>query len=52
MAGEHKALLDAAIAHDADGAVAWLEAHLDRTRAIIAGSAAGPSIRTSRQELS
>jgi DNA-binding GntR family transcriptional regulator len=35
VAGEHKALLEAAIAHNADGAVALLEAHLDRTRAII-----------------
>jgi len=35
VAGEHKALLDATIAHDADHAAALLEAHMDRTRAII-----------------
>lgn len=35
VAGEHKALLDAAIAHEVDGTVALLEAHLDRTRAIL-----------------
>jgi DNA-binding GntR family transcriptional regulator len=41
VAGEHKALLDAAVAHDADGAVALLEAHLDGTRAIITDFAVG-----------
>ena len=35
VAGEHKALLDAAVGHDADGAVALLDAHLDRTQAMI-----------------
>lgn len=33
--GEHKALLDAALAHDADGAVTSYEAHVDRTAAIL-----------------
>ncbi len=36
VAGEHKALLDAALAHDADRAVALFEAHIDRTKAILA----------------
>ncbi len=35
IAGEHKSLLDAALAHDADRAVALFEAHLDRTQAIL-----------------
>lgn len=39
VAGEHKALLDAALAHDADLAVTLFEAHLDRTRAILATAA-------------
>ena len=42
VAGEHKALLDAAVAHDADGAVALLEAHLDGTRAILTDFGVGP----------
>ena len=37
VAGEHKALLDAALAHDADLLVALFEAHIDRTKAILAG---------------
>lgn len=36
VAGEHQALLDAALAHDADLAVALFEAHVDRTKAILA----------------
>lgn len=36
VAGEHKGLLDAALAHDADLAVALFEAHIDRTKAILA----------------
>jgi DNA-binding GntR family transcriptional regulator len=32
---EHQALLDAALAHDADHAVALFEAHVDRTKAIL-----------------
>ena len=36
VAGEHKALLDAALAHDADLAVALFEEHVDRTQAIVA----------------
>lgn len=36
VAGEHKALLDAALAHDADLAVTLFEAHVDRTKAILA----------------
>jgi DNA-binding GntR family transcriptional regulator len=35
VAGEHKSLLDAALAHDADRAVALFEAHIDRTQAIL-----------------
>lgn len=35
VAGEHKALLDAALAHDADNAVTLFEAHVDRTRRIV-----------------
>jgi len=35
IAGEHKALLDAALAHDADRAVTLFEEHVDRTQAII-----------------
>ena len=38
VAGEHKALLDAALAHDADHAVMLFEAHLDRTEAIVMNS--------------
>ncbi len=36
VAGEHRGLLDAALAHDADLAVSLFEAHLDRTKAILA----------------
>ncbi len=35
VAGEHKALLDAALAHDADRAVLLFEAHIDRTEALV-----------------
>lgn len=35
VAGEHQALLDAALAHDAERAVSLFEAHVDRTRAIV-----------------
>jgi DNA-binding GntR family transcriptional regulator len=35
VAAEHKALLDAALAHRADEAVALFEAHVDRTQAIL-----------------
>ncbi|RZU74953.1 GntR family transcriptional regulator [Micromonospora kangleipakensis] len=35
VAGEHRELLDAALAHDAERAVALFEAHVDRTRAIV-----------------
>jgi DNA-binding GntR family transcriptional regulator len=52
VAGEHKALLDAAIAHDLDGTVALLEAHLDRTRAIIADFGVGAPADAIRQEVS
>ena len=38
VAGEHQGLLDAALAHDADQAVARFEAHLDRTAAIVLGA--------------
>jgi DNA-binding GntR family transcriptional regulator len=34
---EHRALLDAALAGDVDGAVSLLEAHLDRTRRVTSG---------------
>jgi DNA-binding GntR family transcriptional regulator len=39
IAEEHKALMDRALAHDAAGAVRLFEAHLDRTAAILLGSA-------------
>jgi DNA-binding GntR family transcriptional regulator len=35
VAAEHKAILDAALAHDADRAVQLFEAHVDRTAAIL-----------------
>lgn len=35
VAGEHKALLDAALAHNAERAVALFEAHVDRTAEIL-----------------
>jgi DNA-binding GntR family transcriptional regulator len=35
VAAEHKALMDAALAHDADDAVSLLEAHVDKTAAIV-----------------
>ncbi|MFD0635867.1 FCD domain-containing protein [Catenulispora yoronensis] len=38
VAGEHKGLLDAALAHEADHGVALFEAHVDRTQAILADS--------------
>jgi DNA-binding GntR family transcriptional regulator len=40
VAAEHKALLDAALAHDVTQAVQLFEAHLDRTAAILTGSPA------------
>jgi DNA-binding GntR family transcriptional regulator len=52
VAGEHKALLDAAIGHDVDGTAALLEAHLDRTRAIITDFGVGVPADTTRQEVS
>lgn len=54
VAGEHRALLDAALAHDADAAVRQFEAHVERTAAILldpdadheaAASAPGPGRR-------
>jgi DNA-binding GntR family transcriptional regulator len=38
IAGEHKMLLDAALAHDADRAVRLFEEHIERTQAILAAS--------------
>jgi DNA-binding GntR family transcriptional regulator len=35
VAGEHRALLDAALAHDAELAVCLFESHVERTRAIV-----------------
>ncbi|WP_432989840.1 GntR family transcriptional regulator [Dactylosporangium sp. CA-233914] len=35
IAGEHQALLDAALAHDADRAVALFEDHVDKTRQLV-----------------
>lgn len=35
VAGEHQGLLDAALAHDATGAVMLFETHVDRTQAIV-----------------
>lgn len=35
VAGEHKALLDAALAHDADCSVTLFEAHVDRTQSLV-----------------
>ena len=35
IAGEHKSLLDAALAHDADRTVLLFEAHIERTQAIL-----------------
>lgn len=43
VAGEHRALLDAALAHDADLAVALFEAHVERTKAILVQGATAPS---------
>jgi len=45
VAGEHKDLLEAALAHDADRAVTLFEAHLDRTQALVIdfGSTAAPA---------
>jgi DNA-binding GntR family transcriptional regulator len=47
VAGEHKGLLDAALAHVADLAVTLFEAHLDRTKAILAESSRPPGIKGS-----
>jgi DNA-binding GntR family transcriptional regulator len=52
VAGEHKALLDAAIAHEVDGTVALLEAHLDRTRAIITDFGVVTTASPSQREVS
>ena len=41
VAGEHKALLDAALAHNQDHATQLFEAHVDRTRSIVIDSALG-----------
>ena len=38
IAGEHRELLDAALAHDAPRARALFEAHIERTRALVADS--------------
>jgi DNA-binding GntR family transcriptional regulator len=38
IAGEHKMLLDAALAHDADRAVRLFEEHIERTRVILTDS--------------
>jgi DNA-binding GntR family transcriptional regulator len=38
IAGEHKMLLDAALAHDPDRAVLLFEAHFERTQAILTDS--------------
>jgi hypothetical protein len=35
IAGEHKSLLDAALAHDADRTVLLFETHIERTQAIL-----------------
>ena len=47
VAGEHKSLLDAALAHDADLAVSLFEAHVDRTKAILE-EASGPRVSVER----
>ncbi len=41
VAGEHQGLVDAALAHDADEAVARFEAHLDRTHQILMDASPG-----------
>ncbi len=48
VAGEHQALLDSALAHDADRAVTLFEAHIDRTQAIVTDSdfTAAAAVRT------
>jgi DNA-binding GntR family transcriptional regulator len=49
VAGEHKSLMDAALAHDADLAVTLFEAHIDRTRSILVEAAGrGVATRTPR----
>ena len=47
VAGEHKGLLDAALGHNADLAVALFEAHVDRTQAIL-GDASEPRVSAER----
>lgn len=54
VAGEHKALLEAALAHDADRAVMLFDDHVDRTQAIVmddanlttAATGPDPSVRS------
>ncbi len=43
VAGEHKALLEAALAHDSDRTVELFEAHVDRTQAIVMDSRFTPT---------
>ena len=49
VAAEHRALLGAALDHDADGAVALFEAHIERTAAILIDTADGGSGGTDRR---
>jgi DNA-binding GntR family transcriptional regulator len=45
VASEHRGLLEAALAHDADLAVTRFEAHIDRTKAILAESPGPPAVK-------
>jgi DNA-binding GntR family transcriptional regulator len=50
VAGEHKALLDAALAHDTDRAVVLFELHIDRTQAILTDFGVNPTVHDQSPE--
>ncbi len=50
IAGEHRALMEAALDHDADLAVELFEAHVDRTAQILLGLATRPPTRRRERE--
>ena len=45
VAGEHRALLEAALVHEADRAVTMFEAHIERTQALVIDSIDDPERR-------
>jgi len=45
VAGEHRALLEAALAHDADRTVTMFEAHIERTQALVTASIDDPQAK-------